>query len=84
MGDFLDTNPTDVYNPYPQIARRDNLRQARTQPLVRIRYQSFDGVFETGADDDFVLVSNSLQFFHERAHLNNDIPLPKASQDICR
>jgi hypothetical protein len=38
---LLETDPTNIYNPYPDIAGIRSFHQARTQPLVRITYLSF-------------------------------------------
>jgi hypothetical protein len=35
---FIEADPQSVLNPYPLLAHRQNLRQAYTQPLVRIYY----------------------------------------------
>jgi len=70
---FFDANPNDIYNPFPQTVRRNNLRQARTQPLVRIRYEPCpsDNLWPRGAFD-FKKPNKLLEFIHELEHIDRD------------
>lgn len=70
---FFEADPQIVYNPYPQLCRRSNLRQPRTQPLVKIRYWPIDS-----HDKDVIEVEKSYEaaeLVHEREHIkNSDTP----------
>src|SRR5918992_4495103 len=65
---FLQTDPRNVYNPFPQIVRRQNFSQPRTQPLARIYYLASTDPLKDEFDVHF-----GMKIAHESGHINNDV-----------
>jgi hypothetical protein len=64
---FLKTDPRNIYDPFPQIARRQNFSQPRTQPLARIYYLASTDPLKDELEFHF-----GIKFAHESGHINND------------
>src|ERR671919_127698 len=64
---FLAADPQSIIDPFPQIARRQDFSQYRTQPLVRMYYWA-----STDPLNDILKARHGLRYGHEQAHVNND------------
>jgi hypothetical protein len=64
---FLDADPQNISDPFPEIARRQNFSQYRSQPFSRIYYWASPDPL-----NDVMKLRHGLKYGHEMGHLNND------------